>query len=272
MDAVRSALDVAAGLGLEVIDPQLLRSTNNTVIWLRPISVVAKVALEEKSLLEWEVAVASALRHMGAPVVAPLELAGSVVHHSGRWTVTFWPYHAQTGVTPDPVALGRTLEQLHDSLDESARREGWSLPRWDRGLQDVIVRLGDERFAPALNPDDRTLLIQVLDQSHEIGEMSARQRTLHGSPHSFNVLMVDGKPMLIDFETVCFGPVEWDLCHLDPSVARQYPPGCNVEALAVARLVVSAMTSALCWEGIDRGEDMRTHAEHHLSVVRRTSG
>jgi hypothetical protein len=37
-------------------------------------------------------------------------------------------------------------------------------------------------------------------------------------------------------------------------------------------LVVSAMTSALCWEGIDRGEDMRSHAEHHLAVVRAAAG
>ena len=84
--------------------------------------------------------------------------------------------------------------------------------------------------------------------------------------------MVGGEPMFIDFETVCYGPVEWDLCHLDSSVTRQYPPACNLEALSLARLVVSAMTSALCWEGLDRGEDMRSHAEHHLAVVRGASG
>ena len=271
MDAVSSALHVAAGLGLEVIDPQLLRSTNNTVIWLRPSPVVAKVAPERNKLLEWELVVASVLGRMEAPVVAPLDLAGSVLHRYGRWAVTFWPYHAQTGATPDPVVLGRGLERLHDLLDDAACLEGWSLPSWDRGPQDVIRRLGDEGFAPALNADDRILLAQVLDRSHEIAEMSACQRALHGSPHGFNVLMVGGEPKFIDFETVCYGPVEWDLCHLDHSVACQYPQRCNVEALGLARLVVSAMTSALCWEGVDRGEDMRFHAEHHLAVVRGTS-
>ena len=133
MDAVSSALHVAAGLGLEVIDPQLLRSTNNTVIWLRPSPVVAKVAPERNELLEWELVVASVLGRMEAPVVAPFEVAGPAVHRCGRWAVTFWPYHAQTGVTPDPVALGQALERLHDSLDEAARLENWSLPSWDRG-------------------------------------------------------------------------------------------------------------------------------------------
>lgn len=272
MYAVSSALGVAAGLGLEVIDPQLLRSTNNTFIWLRPSPVVAKVAPERNNLLEWELVVASALGRLEAPVVAPFEVAGPAVHRSGRWAVSFWPYHAQTGVTPDPVALGQALERLHDSLDEAARLESWSLPSWDRGPQDVMRRLGDEAYAPSLDADDRILLAQVLDRSHEIAEMSACQRVLHGSPHGFNVLVVDGEPTFIDFETVCYGPVEWDLCHLAHSVARLYPPGCSVESLGLARLVVSAMTSALCWEDVDRGEDMRFHAEHHLAVVRGMSG
>jgi hypothetical protein len=272
MDAVNSALRVAARLGMEVTDPQLLRSTNNTVIWLRPTPVVAKVAPRGNSLLDWDLVVASALGRMGAPVVAPWELATPGVRHCGPWAVTFWPYHAQTGMTPDQAALGGALGRLHDALDEAARLDGWSLPGWERGPRDVIRRLGDEGFASALNAEDRILLARVLDQSHEIAEMSACLRALHGSPHSFNVLMVDDEPRFIDFETVCYGPVEWDLSHMDSSVAYQYSRGCNFEALGLARLVVSAMTAALCWEGLDRGEDMRLHAEHHLAVVRRASG
>jgi hypothetical protein len=268
MDAVSSALELAARLGMEVIDHRLLRSTNNTVIWLRPTPVVAKVAPRGNGEVEWEVTTASALGRLEAPVVAPLEIAGSKVHCSGQWAVTFWPYFAQTEGTPDPVALGRALERLHDLLDEAASRDEWRLPRWDRGPHDVLTRLDDTSFAPALQADDRTLLAHVLERSDEIAEASDCQRTLHGSPHGFNILMVDGAPVFIDFETVCYGPVEWDLCHLDPAVACHYPPGCNADALGLARLVVSAMTSALCWEGVDRGEGMRFHAEHHLAVVR----
>ena len=136
----------------------------------------------------------------------------------------------------------------------------------------MLIRLDDNDFGAALRADDRTLLVRALSRSHEVTASSARQRALHGSPHGFNILTVEGEPLFIDFETVCHGPVEWDLCHLDPTVAGHYPPGCNVEALEIARLVVSAMTSALCWEGIDRGEDMHSHAEHHLAVVRAAAG
>lgn len=271
MDAVSSALQKAAALGMKVADPQLLRSTNNTVIWLRPTPVVAKVAPVGSSMLAWELAVACALGGKGAPVVGPSELAAPVVHHYGGWAMTFWPYHAQTGVTPDPGALGRALEHLHEALDEAARLQDWSLPAWDRGPQGVLGRLGDEGFAPELNGDDRYLLAEVLRRSPEITVTSARQRALHGSPHGFNVLMVEDEPAFIDFETVCYGPVEWDLSHLSSATAARYPPGYDLEALGLARLVVSAMTSALCWEGIDRGADMRFHAEHHLAVVRASS-
>jgi hypothetical protein len=38
--------------------------------------------------------------------------------------------------------------------------------------------------------------------------------------------------------------------------------------LTSLRAVVSAMTSAQCWDSLHRGADMREHAEHHLSIVR----
>lgn len=88
---------------MEAINPCMLRSTNNTVIWLQPLPVVAKVAPEVNNLLEWESVVASALGRLGAPVVAPLEVAGAA-HHVAGWVVTFWPYHPQTGGTPEPAA------------------------------------------------------------------------------------------------------------------------------------------------------------------------
>ncbi|MDP9401729.1 MAG: aminoglycoside phosphotransferase family protein, partial [Actinomycetota bacterium] len=42
--AVLAAVDVGAAHGIEVSDPVLLHETNNTVVWLRPSPVVAKVA------------------------------------------------------------------------------------------------------------------------------------------------------------------------------------------------------------------------------------
>ena len=38
---------------------------------------------------------------------------------------------------------------------------------------------------------------------------SYRAELIHGSPHPYNLLLVDGAPRFIDFETTCIGPVEW---------------------------------------------------------------
>jgi aminoglycoside phosphotransferase (APT) family kinase protein len=91
---------------------------------------------------------------------------------------------------------------------------------------------------------------------------------IHGSPHRFNILVVDAAPKFIDFETVELGPLEWDLAHLEPEVAGLYPGEFDDQALALCRVMVSAATSTWCWEGLERGSDMQSHAQHHLQVVR----
>ena len=151
MDAVSSALQVAAGLGMEVTE-----SPAASVDQQHGHLVAADSSGGQGRAQRDQSTGVGAGRRLhfgahGAPVVAPLDLAGPVVHRFGGWEMTFWPYHAQTGATPEPVALGRTLERLHDLLDEAARRERWSLPGWDQGPKDVNDRLCDEGFAPTLN-------------------------------------------------------------------------------------------------------------------------
>jgi Ser/Thr protein kinase RdoA (MazF antagonist) len=47
---------------------------------------------------------------------------------------------------------------------------------------------------------------------------------LHGSPHDLNVLGPSTNlPRFIDFETMCTGPFEWDLAHVDGDVVDAKP-------------------------------------------------
>jgi len=271
MNAVEAAEQMATTFGLSVREPRVLRATNNTVVWLDPSPVVAKVAPAPGRLLKWEQSVAVALEQVGAPVVGPSLLAPPRVHQLDGWAMTFWPYHPQGVADPSPGALARAVKDLHEALGRVSDTQVLSLPAWDIALRDVMSRLSDEGYAVPLNAEDRDLLAETIARYHEVAETSARHRALHGSPHDLNILVVAGEPRFIDFETACFGPVEWDLCHLPPPVAVSYG-AYDSDALAVSRLVVSAMTAALCWDGIERGEDMRFHAEHHLGVVRRSKG
>ena len=101
-----------------------------------------------------------------------------------------------------------------------------------------------------------------------LAKMTGSERVIHGSPHRFNILVVDAAPMFIDFETVELGPIEWDLAHLEPEIADFYPGEFDYQALALCRVMVSAATSTWCWDGLERGSDMQSHAQHHLEVVR----
>jgi Ser/Thr protein kinase RdoA (MazF antagonist) len=268
-DLVKTAQLVATTLGMQVDEPEFLRSTNNTVLWLRPSPVVAKIAPNGDNRLSWEHAIASSLYRCGGPVVGPLEIGGLALHTSDGYEMTFWPYHPQDGSQPSSAAMADALQAMHRAVDRVAEEE--RLPSWDVGPQDVLSRLDDHSFASTLEEGDRRLLRSALARYPEIPSTSASTRGLHGSPHGFNVLMVEGEVRFIDLESVCLGPVEWDLAYVEPSVASLYRPGFSSHALGVARLVVSASVAAWCWEGMNRGPDMRFQAEHHLAAVRAAS-
>jgi tRNA A-37 threonylcarbamoyl transferase component Bud32 len=124
-------------------------------------------------------------------------------------------------------------------------------------------------FAPELADDDRRLLRRALtDGVGALTPTSAAGPIIHGSPHRMNIVVVNGSPRFIDFETVRRGCHEWDLAHLELAVADHYRGAVDIEVLERCRRLVSAMTATWCWDGLTRGPDMRHHAEHHLETVR----
>ena len=165
---------------MQVDQPELLRSTNNTVIWLRPSPVVAKIAPKGDNRLSWEHAIASSLYRCGGPVVGPFEIGGLAVHTSDGLEMTLWPYNPQDGSRPSPAAMADALQAMHRAVDRVAEEE--RLPSWHVGPQDVLSRLEDRSFASTLEERDRRLLRSALARYPEIPSTSASIRGLHGSP------------------------------------------------------------------------------------------
>jgi Ser/Thr protein kinase RdoA (MazF antagonist) len=248
-----------------------LRSTNNDVIWLRPSAVVAKISAEHGRAAH-ELAVARILADAGAPVVAPAEGVGRRLSRVGDRGVTLWRYESQEDVSePGPESVAHALGALHEAL--MTLGENGPTHTCEEQVTDAIRALDRPEFAPALKKDDRALLRRALGQGQNtLAEAIDTGRIIHGSPHRLNIVMVAGSPRFIDFETVQRGPYEWDLAHLEPEVARHYPGTVDLDLVALCRLLVSATTSTWCWEGLHRGPDMRTHAEHHVAVVRSALG
>jgi hypothetical protein len=268
---VSEAIDIAQGFGLAVEEAVLLRSTNNLVVWLSPAPVVAKVGIGRNQRLRLELEVALALNGSGAPVISPAREIPAVVHSRNGLDVTFWRYHSQP-TSPDiaPARVAAALRRLHFGLHLLPAGLRARLPSYLRELELARALLDDASRAPALADDDRQLLAATFDRL--LGSMNRRAPgdshvVIHGSPHSYNVLLADGEPLFIDFETTCIGPVEWDAAYLDDEVLEHYGDSLDRELLWVCRGMASVLTAALCWSDVDHG-DLREHAEMHLEHVR----
>jgi hypothetical protein len=272
---LEAAIEVAAAFGVQVEEPVPLRSTNNVVVWLRPSEVVAKVGCGHHRRLADELQVALELSLLGGPVVPPASEVPQIVHRHGDFELTFWRYYAQRSqVTISPKQLGVALRALHDSCRRISPGMRARLPSFLQELDAVRAALVDPARLQSLANPDRLLLLNTFDRlSAELRAVAepGLQRLIHGSPHRFNVLLVNGEPRFIDFETVCIGPFEWDLAHLEPDVERDYGEPVNERLAWACRGLASVKTATWCCAEINRG-DLRDHAEFHLAQIRERFG
>ena len=98
--------------------------------------------------------------------------------------------------------------------------------------------------------------------------MTAPCRPLHGSPHDANWLpTAAGGPLLLDFETACVGPIEWDLAALDDETLAFFPDA-NRELIVTMRRMRSACVAAKCSVAPERAPELRAAAHVHLKLLR----
>lgn len=266
--AIEAALAVAGRLGLRLEAPVVLHQSNNVVAWLNPAPVVVKVGVGHHARMDDELKAGMHLARVGAPVVGPAPDVPSRVHTHGGFAMTFWRYQATRGPEATNHAIAHTLHELHGALERYRGNRTQSLPPCTAELA-AAGRALVNASAPGLAAADRRFLVDFLTrQPDALGDRVGPPMAIHGSPHRSNILSVKGRPLFIDFETLSLGPVEWDLAHLEPEVADAYPAPVDAQTLAVCRTMVSAKTAAWCWAGIERSPELRSHAEHHLAVVK----
>jgi hypothetical protein len=267
MDVITAVANLVRSYGVVVYEPVSLRSTNNVVVWLSPSSVVAKISSEhDRAVAELEIA--RALVELDAPVVPPADFGAEQPTRVGEMTVTFWRYQPQDDAHgPSSELIASSLFTLHSKLALMPDRA--ALPSHKARLTSAVSALERPKFAAELVEEDRALLRRVLvDGMARLSGLDPTDHVIHGSPHRLNILVVHDAPRFIDFETVERGPREWDLAHLEQRVADTYHGDLDEEVLALCRVMISAATSIWCWEGVHRGPDMRSHAQHHLERVR----
>jgi Ser/Thr protein kinase RdoA (MazF antagonist) len=209
--AAVAAVRVARRAGLQPQDPLVLEETNNTVMWLRPEEVVAKVATRPNAVdglwTEWRIA--SELVLLRAEVAAPLPGSGPTIDEPTGLVVTLWErVVGEPHVDLAPATVGRSLQRLHAAL----ARTQTPVPSFRSHLVLARTALGDPAFPGALPPVERAFLRQAFDVGlARLGTLSLAEHRLHGEPHYGNRLWTGTGITWLDFEGCCTGPVEWDL-------------------------------------------------------------
>lgn len=267
--ACEAALAVASRLGIRAERAVVLKDWNNTIIRLAPAPVVAKVETShfrdaQLESLDREVRVAAHLAERGAPVVPPAPAVPPGPHRWRELKLTLWRYvEPVPGAMPSAVETTAALKVVHEAL---ADFDG-PLPTFMTELTDA-TRLLQPDLSPALKAADRWFLAgAATDLQAALATLSGKWRPLHGSPHQANWLPSADGLLLLDFETACRGPLEWDLAALADE-ALAFFPGTDREVILTMRRMRSVCVAAKCWVAPERAPELREAAQIHLKLLR----
>jgi len=244
--AANAAIRLALRFGYESDDALVVQESNNTVVWLRPHAIIAKVGKWEHSetSLAREHEVAEFLARTGAPIGSPVDGIGPTRDHETGFTITFWERLDNDAESkPRATELAHSLRVLHQALE---RFDG-ELPSFEANLDLTRTALWDDILMAALPVADRSMLRSAFDRL--LTDVRARDlvlRPLHGEAHDRNVLVTPDGLRWIDFEGACMGPVEWDLAFL-PERAVEVFPEADHDLLAVLRTLNSACVTTWCF-------------------------
>lgn len=268
--AMRAAVESGRHIGLTISDPVLVQETNNTVVWLYPEPVIAKVATRREAAedLQLEHAIAVELFGLDAEIAAPLRGAIPTVHETTGYVVTLWERLVEEPQLQVPEAeLAGSLIRLHAALAHTLA----VVPSFRLALWRARTALDDDTFMVALSTDDRQFLRRVFDASlRELDQRSFEERRLHGEPHDGNRISTAAGIRWIDFESCCVGPLEWDLAFLPPELDAHFRD-VDRELIELLRRLNSARVATWCWGRVGFA-GLRRHGEHHLAILRALAG
>lgn len=266
--AVPAARAIASSLGLAADEAIVLQNSNKLTLRLLPGDVVARVAPVTDQVARFEIELARRLTESGCPVAAPDSRVAPDVHERDGFVVTLWTHHPS--VAPGQVQEAEyavALKGLHTGM----RRLDLPAPRFTERVAQARSLVADPDRTPALGDADRRLLGDTLDdRCRAITGRGAPEQLLHGEPHPGNLLATRHGPLFIDLETVCRGPVEFDLAHAPDGVAAGYP-GVDPGLLHDCRILVLAIITTWRWDRDDQLPDGRSLGREWLDRIRAES-
>jgi Ser/Thr protein kinase RdoA (MazF antagonist) len=267
--AIAAARSTASALDLTVDDAIVLQDSNRLVLRLMPCDVVARVAptapIAYQASAELEVELAQRLAATASPVAALDPRIEPRVHVRDGFVINMWTYYEPVPPRQVPPAdYAHALERLHAGMRQIDR----TTPHFTDRVAEAQQLVASREHTPALADADRELLSNTLrSQRRAIVERRTAEQLLHGEPHPGNVLSTKHGPLLIDLETCCRGPIEFDLAHAPEDVSEHYPD-VDQQLLRECRVLVLAMVAAWRWDPGDQHPDGRRAGRELLSALR----
>lgn len=267
--AVAAARSIASSLDLRVDDAIVLNDSNKLTLRLLPCEVLARVAPVGEQVALLEIELAQRLAEAESPVAALEPRVEPRVYERDGFVVTLWTYYEP--VTPEVVAsadYAQVLERLHAGM----RKLEVPTPHFTDRVEDAQRLVASRDLTPELADADRDLLSNTLRRLRRaIDERRPAEQLLHGEPHPGNVLNTENGLLLIDLETCCRGPVEFDLAHAPVEVSEHYP-GLDQDLLRECRILVLAMVTTWRWDRGDQLPNGRQLAAEWLGQIRAALG
>jgi len=260
-----AAVEVARRVGIDSTIPTLVQETNNTVVWLRPHEVIAKVGTHPDSagVLAHEHRVASALAEIDASVAVPVAGAGVEAHEGTGFTVTLWCRLQTVATNESAASIAESLRGLHRSLAMASL----DLPPYGDQFERAHAALFSDVKMAALAGEDRAFLREAFEGLWcEVGRRQLVEQPLHGEPHEANRLHTASGIRWIDFEGACRGPIEWDLAFLPERSLAAFGE-VDLELLDLLGTLNAARRATWGWVQA-RFPEMRRFGEEQLRVVR----
>lgn len=264
MRAIVAATSVAASLGLDATNANVLQNSNKLALRLTPCDVLARVTHEGHEGAQLELERAQRFAGVGCPVGVVEPQVDPLVYSRDRFAVTLWVYYAPVSPQVVTVEYAEALDRLHAGM----RRVQMASPRFTDRIAEAEHVCADPDLSPELADADRVFLGGRLGSLRRaIEDRGAVEQLLHGEPHPGNVLSTRTGPLFIDFETICRGPIEFDLTHV-PEVVCEHYPGVDHELLDECRQLVLAMVAAWRWQLGDEFPNRRRWGQEFLRVLR----
>jgi hypothetical protein len=221
--AVDAAVEVAEGLGLVASNPVVLKDSNNTIVRLRPMPVVAKVATSPApGAVRGQVRELDVLTYLSDSNAPVAHLAAGLprrLHEAAGRSVLLLDYVDHDPEHPVSTDMAReAVASVHAALSDYPGE----LPAFTDQLHRIRPLLSDPAATPDLSGDDRALLVATTDRFASVLAPDASWRPLHGDPRMRgNLLWTEPGAVVLDFEAACLGPAEWDWSSLPPVLRRQ---------------------------------------------------